>query len=121
VDDIEINREIVLAFLEDTGAACECAADGREAVNLFAASPAGYYDLILMDIQMPILDGCDATREIRALPRPDAKAVVIIAMTANVFKEDLQAVAAAGMNAHVGKPVEYAVAMGAIARGLAGR
>ncbi|MDR2007050.1 MAG: response regulator, partial [Acidaminococcales bacterium] len=118
VDDVDINREIILAFLDGTGAECECAANGREAVELFAKSGNGYYNLILMDVQMPVLDGCDATREIRALRRPDAKTVQIIAMSANVFKEDLDAVIAAGMNGHVGKPVDYDVAMDAIAGAL---
>jgi CheY-like chemotaxis protein len=104
-----------LAFLDGTGASCDCASNGREAVDLFELSGDGHYDLILMDMQMPVLDGCDATREIRALKRPDAKTVPIIAMTANVFKEDLDAVIGAGMNGHVGKPVEYEVAMNAIA------
>jgi signal transduction histidine kinase/CheY-like chemotaxis protein len=118
VDDVEINREIILAFLEDTGARTECASDGREAVNLFLASPEGHYDLILMDVQMPVLDGCSATREIRALPRRDAETVQIIAMTANVFKEDLQMVIEAGMNGHIGKPVDFDDAMNTIDQAL---
>jgi CheY-like chemotaxis protein len=118
VDDVELNLEITMAFLEDTGAACECAVNGREAVDLFAASPEDYYSLILMDLQMPVLDGCNATREIRALARLDAGSVPIIAMTANVFKEDLQQVAEAGMNGHIGKPVEYSTAMDIIGRAL---
>ena len=121
VDDVDINREIILAFLDGTGAECECAGDGREAVDLFAKSENGYYSLILMDVQMPVLDGCDATREIRALARPDAKTVPIIAMTANVFKDDLDAVIEAGMNGHVGNPVDYGVAIGAIAGALRAR
>ncbi|MDR3349361.1 MAG: response regulator [Acidaminococcales bacterium] len=120
VDDVDINREIILAFLDGTGAECECADNGREAVDLFAKSANGYYDLILMDMQMPVLDGCDATREIRALRRPDARTVQIVAMSANVFKEDLDAVIAAGMNGHIGKPVDYAVAMDVIAGALRG-
>lgn len=107
VDDIEINREIIVTLLEDTRAFCECAVNGREAVDLFAASEKGYYSLILMDIQMPVLNGCDATRAIRAFEREDAKSVPIIALTANVFKEDLQEAISAGMNGHIGKPVEF--------------
>ncbi|MDR2743570.1 MAG: response regulator [Treponema sp.] len=118
VDDVEINREIILAFLEDTGVRCECAADGREAVELFSASPEDHFDLILMDVQMPVLDGCSATREIRVLPRRDAKTVRIVAMTANVFKEDMQMVMEAGMNGHLGKPVEFNDAMNTIDHAL---
>ena len=111
VDDVAINLSIVESLLEDTGAAMDRASNGREAVDAFMASPEGWYDLILMDVQMPVLDGCDATREIRALPRKDAASVRIIAMTANVFKEDQQMVAAAGMNGHIAKPVDFANAM----------
>jgi signal transduction histidine kinase/CheY-like chemotaxis protein len=118
VDDVEINREITVALLEDTGVSCECAVNGQEAVDLFSASGEDYYDLILMDVQMPVMDGCEATRRIRALPRPDAGKIPILAMTANVFKEDLQMVVEAGMNGHISKPVEYDVAIGVIRQAL---
>ena len=118
VDDIDINREIIYAFLEDTGAAHEGAPNGARAVELFAASEPGGYDLVLMDVQMPVMDGLAATRAIRALGRPDAQTIPILAMTANVFKEDMQQVAAAGMNGHIGKPVEYDSTMATIARVL---
>ncbi|MDR1684959.1 MAG: response regulator [Desulfovibrio sp.] len=118
VDDVEINREIITALLDDTGAVCECAENGQEAVDLFAASPEGRYSLILMDVRMPVLDGCEAARRIRALRRPDARTVPIIALTANVFKEDLEAVAAAGMNGHLGKPIEYSTVMEVIGQAL---
>lgn len=107
VDDVDINREIILTFLEDTGVMLETAANGQEAVDMFAANPPGYYDLILMDVQMPILDGIGATKAIRALERPDARDIMIVAITANVFKEDVEQVVAAGMNGHIGKPVQY--------------
>ena len=81
------------------------AVNGRKAVEIFEKSPVGYYDFILMDMQMPEMDGCEATRAIRALPRPDAASVRIVAMTANVMKEDVDRALAAGMNAHTGKPV----------------
>jgi signal transduction histidine kinase len=118
VDDVEINREIIIVLLEDTGVSFECAANGQEAVDMFSASREGYYDLILMDVQMPVMDGCEATRAIRSLPRPDAGNIPILAMTANVFKEDMQMVVEAGMNGHISKPVEYDVAVGVIEQAL---
>jgi len=107
VDDLDINREIIYAFLESTGIALESAMNGQEAVDMFAASPTGYYDIILMDVQMPIMDGCEAARKIRALNRPDAETIAIFALTANAFKEDIQQAVASGMNGHIAKPVEY--------------
>jgi CheY-like chemotaxis protein len=118
VDDVEINREIIVALFEDTGVSFVNAANGQEAVTLFSASAEGYYDLILMDVQMPVMDGCEATRKIRALPCPDAGKIPILAMTANVFKEDLKMVVEAGMNGHISKPVEYDVAIGVIGQAL---
>ncbi len=106
VDDIAVNREILLELLRDTGLEMEIAVDGREAVEKFNASPIGWYDVILMDMQMPVLDGCEATMEIRASGRPDAAGVKIAAMTANVMKEDIERALASGMNAHTGKPVD---------------
>ena len=73
---------------------------------MFGKHPAGYYDAILMDMRMPVMDGITATRAIRALERPDAATIPIIAMTANVFDEDVESTRKAGMNAHLGKPVE---------------
>lgn len=107
VDDVDINREIIQTFLEDTGIAVEMATNGREAVDIFAAKPENYYDLILMDVQMPLMDGIEATKAIRALKRADAQKINILAMTANVFKEDVRQVLDAGMNGHIGKPVQY--------------
>jgi signal transduction histidine kinase/CheY-like chemotaxis protein len=106
VDDIDINREIVLELLADTGLALETAGNGQEALEQFKASDAGYFDIILMDMQMPVMDGCTATREIRSLPRADAADIPIIAMTANVMREDIQRAMDSGMNAHLGKPIE---------------
>jgi signal transduction histidine kinase/CheY-like chemotaxis protein len=104
-EDVEINREIVCALLENSGATIEIAENGSIAAEMFAADPERY-DLILMDIQMPVMDGYEATRRIRMLGAPEAKEVAIIAMTANVFKEDIDKSLAAGMDAHIGKPIE---------------
>jgi len=106
VEDVEINREIVITLLEPTGLEIDCAENGVQAVQMFTESP-GKYDMIFMDIQMPEMDGYDATRRIRALDIPEAKAVPIVAMTANVFKEDIERCLEAGMNSHVGKPVNF--------------
>jgi CheY-like chemotaxis protein len=89
-----------------TGAEMEIAEDGQVAVDMFMNSPEGYYDLILMDMQMPVLDGCEATIKIRRSSRSDAETVSIIAMTANVMKEDIQKVRDAGMDGHIGKPLD---------------
>jgi len=118
VDDVEVNREIINAFLKNTGIKLENASNGQEAVDMVDASPAGYYDMVLMDVQMPVMDGCTATEKIRALDRPDAKTLVIFALTANAFKEDIQQTVAAGMNGHIAKPVEYASTLRAIQKAL---
>jgi CheY-like chemotaxis protein/two-component sensor histidine kinase len=104
-EDVEINREIVLALLEPTNISIDCAENGHEAVELFSGAPERY-DMILMDIQMPEMDGLEATRRIRALDTPKAKAIPIVAMTANVFKEDVEKCLEAGMDSHVGKPLD---------------
>lgn len=106
VEDNEFNREIAEEFLEMANAEVESAEDGKEAVEKFEASPPGYYDLALMDIQMPIMNGYDATRAIRKLKRPDAARVPILAMTANAFIDDVVASMEAGMNDHMAKPIE---------------
>jgi signal transduction histidine kinase/CheY-like chemotaxis protein/HAMP domain-containing protein len=104
-EDIEINREIVLSFLEDTSIEIDCVENGREAVLSFSRDP-GKYDLIFMDIQMPVMDGYEASRRIRALDDPRAETTPIIAMSANVFREDIEQCLAAGMNDHIGKPID---------------
>jgi signal transduction histidine kinase/HAMP domain-containing protein/AmiR/NasT family two-component response regulator len=124
VDDIDINREIILELLSLTGISLETAADGREAVEKFREAPEGYYSVILMDMQMPILDGCSAAREIRAIEesrkkglhdRADApRQIPIIAMTANVMEEDVRRALDSGMNAHLGKPIELAAMYAAL-------
>jgi len=105
-EDIEINREIVLAILEPTSLNIECAENGLQAVELFAKTPERY-DLIFMDIQMPVMDGYEATRSIRALEVPQAETIPIVAMTANAFREDVDKCLAAGMNGHIGKPLDF--------------
>ena len=104
-EDVEINREIVMTLLEPTGIGITCAENGLEAVRLFSAAPQ-QFELILMDVQMPELDGYDATRRIRALDADQAPDVPIIALTANVFREDIEMCLDAGMNDHLGKPID---------------
>ena len=105
VEDVEINREIVLALLEPMGIKIDCAENGIEAVRMFSKSP-DKYDMIFMDVQMPEMDGYEATQKIRALDIPQAKTIPIIAMTANVFRDDIEKCLASGMNVHVGKPLD---------------
>lgn len=104
-EDNELNREIAVYLLQEAGAVVDQAADGKEAVEMFAASAPGTYDAVLMDVMMPELDGLSATRAIRGMDRPDAQ-LPIIAMTANLFDEDVAACLAAGMDAHIPKPLE---------------
>lgn len=104
-EDVEINQEIMKAMLVDTGIQIDCAADGREAVEHFRQAPRDY-DAILMDIHMPQLDGYEATREIRRIQTETDTVIPIIAMTANVFKEDIERCKEAGMDDHIGKPVD---------------
>lgn len=106
VEDNELNREIAEELIGATGASVESAEDGVQAVEKFKESAEGYYDLILMDVQMPHMDGYEATRCIRALGRSDAQKVSIFAMTANAFAEDVQKSREAGMNAHISKPLD---------------
>ena len=106
VEDVEINREILLALLEPTFLKVDCAVNGKEAVHMFSAAP-DRYDMIFMDLHMPEMDGYEATRSIRTLNVPQAGRIPIVAMTANVFREDVEKCLAAGMNSHVGKPVDF--------------
>lgn len=106
VEDNELNREIAMEILEMVGLEVESAENGSIAVDMVAGAEAGYYNLVLMDIQMPIMNGYEATCAIRALKRKDVKYIPIVAMTANAFAEDIQAAKSAGMNEHMAKPID---------------
>ena len=114
-EDNEINSEIIRELLELSGATCDIAVNGREAVETFVASPAEKYDMILMDVQMPELDGYGATRAIRASAHPRAKTVPIAAMTANAFADDVKKALESGMDAHIAKPVSLEVLKATVA------
>lgn len=106
VEDNELNREIASELLSATHANVETACNGEEALHSFENAPVGYYTLIFMDIQMPVMDGYSATRKIRKLNRLDAETIPIIALSANAFTEDIAACIEAGMNAHLAKPLD---------------
>lgn len=110
VEDNDLNAEIAATILEGDGAYVSIVGDGAQAVEAFAANPAGTFDTILMDVAMPKMDGLAATRAIRALDRPDAATIPIIAMTGNAFQEDVQECPEAGMDAHIAKPIDVAKA-----------
>jgi len=110
VEDVEINREIVISLLSDTGLIIDTAENGAEAVEAVKASP-GKYDMVFMDMQMPVMDGLEAARRIRALGGDYCENLPIIAMTANVFREDIDNCINAGMNSHVGKPLNIDTVM----------
>jgi CheY-like chemotaxis protein len=116
-EDVEINREILLSLLEDSGLEIDCAENGKKAVDMVEAAP-DKYDLIFMDIQMPQMDGFEATRRIRALNTTNSTIIPIIAMTANVFKDDIEKCLMAGMNGHIGKPVNFKVVVGVLRENL---
>ena len=106
VDDIEVNRIILVKILSSLGADCDTAVNGQEATEKFTSSLPGEYDLILMDVQMPVMDGYEATKAIRNSSHPLAKTVPIIAMTANAFVDDVRDAIESGMDAHIAKPVQ---------------
>ena len=105
-EDVPVNAEIMMMVLSMREMEVELAENGQEAVDMFAAHEEGYYDAVLMDMRMPVMDGLEATRRIRAMERADAKTMPIIALTANAFDEDVQRSMQAGLNAHLSKPVE---------------
>ena len=108
VEDNALNREVATELLSDTGALIDTASDGAQAVDIFTRSPEGYYDMILMDVQMPVMNGHKATRTIRALDRKDSATIPILAMTADAFGEDILAAQEAGMDGHLAKPLDEA-------------
>jgi len=107
VDDVEINRLIVSSLLEATGIQIDEADDGNVSVEMFEKSAIGTYDIIFMDVQMPTMDGYEASTKIRSMDRPDAKTIAIIALTANAFMDDITKSTQSGMNDHIAKPVDY--------------
>lgn len=111
VEDNELNREIAMVILQEAGFMIETAPDGTDAVSMIEKSAEGYYDAVLMDVQMPIMNGYEATMAIRALHRRDIKNIPIIAMTANAMDEDKEEALKSGMNAHVSKPLDVEILM----------
>ncbi len=118
VEDNELNREIAVTLLEMNGAAVDIAVDGREALDRFGAQAPGTYHAVLMDIRMPVMDGMEACRRIRAMDRPDARTVPILAMTANAFEEDKKKAYAAGMTGYLVKPLDIRVVVEELKRCL---
>lgn len=118
VEDNEINREIAEVILDEVGLEVETAPDGTDAVSMMEKAPENYYDAILMDVQMPVMDGYEATRTIRAMKRNDVKTLPIIAMTANAMEEDKENALTSGMNAHVAKPIDTKLLMDVLAKYL---
>ena len=105
-EDNELNIEILTELLSMEGARCEVAGNGQEAAEMFEKSESGHYDMILMDVQMPVMNGYDATRRIRASAHPQALTIPIAAMTANTFAEDVREAMDAGMDGHLAKPID---------------
>ena len=120
VEDNDLNAEIAAMLLSDMGLTIERASNGKEAVEMFQASALGAFDLIFMDVMMPVMDGLEATRSIRALSRKDAGTVPILAMTANAFQDDVRASLDAGMNGHITKPLHRDRIEDAVAKALEG-
>jgi CheY-like chemotaxis protein len=117
-EDHPLNQKVAECLLEKAGMAVEIAENGSVGVDMFSRSSPGYYDAVLMDVRMPVMDGIAAAAAIRALPRADAASVPVIAMTANAYEEDAEATRAAGMNAHLSKPVDPDALYGTLAKYL---
>ena len=111
VEDNELNREIAQVILEEAGFVIETAPDGTDAVSMVERSEESYYSAVLMDVQMPIMNGYEATKAIRAMHRQDVKTLPIIAMTANAMEDDKEAALKSGMNAHIAKPLDISLLM----------
>lgn len=105
-DDIPINIRIAKHYLEKSGFEVDCASNGKTALELFEASERGYYSIIIMDIRMPVMDGYEAARRIRASAHPDAPLIPIIALSADAMPHDVERAIACGMNVHIAKPFE---------------
>lgn len=118
VEDNELNREIAVEIIGSTGVSIDTAVNGLDAVNIVSRSPEGFYQMILMDIQMPVMDGYEATRQIRSLKRSDISGMPIIAMTANAFSEDVTNALKAGMNYHLAKPIDISALMSVLGKYL---
>lgn len=116
VEENDLNMEIAETFLKDAGAIVTKALNGQQAVYTFSKSPEGKFDIILMDVMMPVMDGYEATRKIRHLDRQEAKTIPIIAMTANAFAEDLEESRNAGMSKYISKPLVLGKVKATIAR-----
>ncbi len=117
-EDNALNAEIATAILEDAGFTVDTVSDGAEAVTRIETTPAGTYDLILMDIQMPNMNGYEAAQRIRAIKDAERSTIPIIAMTANAFEENRQAALSAGMNGHLAKPIEIPKLMELLSKAL---
>ncbi len=120
-EDNELNMEISEFIVENEGGIVTKAWNGQEAVDIFRKSEEGYFNVILMDMMMPVMDGCEAAKTIRAMDRADAKTVPIIAMTANAFSEDREKTKASGMDAHLSKPLKPELVADTIAHLTAGK
>lgn len=105
-EDVELNQEIAVTILEDAGFTTDVAGNGQIVVDMLKKSEPGYYQVILMDVQMPVMDGYEATREIRKLENKELASIPIIAMTANAFEEDKKEALRSGMNSHIAKPID---------------
>ena len=120
VEDNELNREIAQELLEESGFVVDTAVDGAVAVTMMKNSSAGYYSLVLMDVQMPVMNGYEASKQIRALDNPELASVPIVAMTANAFDEDRKLAIESGMNDHIAKPINIGRLLEVIAKQLDG-
>ncbi len=115
-EDNEINQEIASAILEDAGFTTDIAGNGQIAVDMLKKSDPGYYQLVLMDVQMPVMDGYTATKAIRALENKAHASIPILAMTANAFEEDKKQAIKCGMNGHLAKPIDVEALLAALDR-----